>query len=382
MLLRNILLFLGLVSLPIYLFESGVPQPSHFILSLYILAVASQQSLVIGKDGAFLIALFFIVLIRDGLAVTSSFDFEGVANPAYILFNLAVLLAFKTDMATNFESFCKVLLLGIYGALAVAVGGLVVQGVSFSGSADLSRSIGTFNNPNQLGYFSLCMASLTLLLMVTKNVSKALAGFLMLVALLLVVASLSKSALLAFMFAGLFYLYLLFPKGYELSMGSFLSLVAILITYVLFSIGTFDGFYAFERLMSIGTDTDDNLGVRGYLLFRYIDTPMELIFGLGYQQVIDLLHHEVHSTVASFFFNYGAVGGLLFLGFLLAWLIKLKQRFDILAMIAVAGPTMIYGLAHNGSRFTFFYILVAMSMTIPVRVRSRKRHLEQPLPAH
>src|SRR5690606_1287440 len=59
------------------------------------------------------------------------------------------------------------------------------------------RAVGTFNNPNQLGYFSVCILSLAYLLYRDEYLSYFAAFVVFVIAIFLSITSLSKAAMIA-----------------------------------------------------------------------------------------------------------------------------------------------------------------------------------------
>ena len=69
-----------------------------------------------------------------------------------------------------------------------------------------------------------------------------------------------------------------------------------------------------------------------------------------------------HSTFASALVNYGLIGFFLLLSFMLTWARSIFVSLGAVTSLGVWIPPVLYGLTHNGTRFTFFWILFAMSL--------------------
>ena len=84
----------------------------------------------------------------------------------------------------------------------------------------------------------------------------------------------------------------------------------------------------------------------------------------------DIVGHEVHSTLGSVINNYGFLGLILFSAVLAIWAFRLWQSYGAVGMISIAGPAMLYGITHNGIRFTIFWLLFAASMAMARNTRT------------
>jgi hypothetical protein len=109
------------------------------------------------------------------------------------------------------------------------------------------------------------------------------------------------------------------------------------------------------RLESVGKQEDDSLAGRGY--DRIWNNPGYLLFGAAegaYRRFDSVLSGEIHSSPATLFFSYGFVGGGIFVVFLTYILRGSERRSWLLLM-----PTLMYGLTHNGLRFSLLWVTLA-----------------------
>src|SRR5690606_7239903 len=58
------------------------------------------------------------------------------------------------------------------------------------------------------------------------------------------------------------------------------------------------------------------------------------------------------------------VGGTLYMTFIASWLWALYRAVSFSSLIAIAGPPMLYGVAHNGTRFSILYAMMALSLAL------------------
>ncbi len=361
--LRNIFLFLGLGTLPFYTFPSGLPQPSHLFLCGFFLCSLAKGKVVLRVEDWFLGALFLFSLTRESISVINGAGSRSILHPLFTLFNLFVVVFIRNyfQQTAPYERQCFIWGIGVAGLIAAF--SVLTSGFSLFGSDALSRATGTFNNPNQMAYFAICLGALALTLYLAHLIKTPLTILLFISGLLLVFAALSKAGLIGFMLV-LFAFSITIAHRAHWGIAAIALFAAPLCVVYILSAGFFEHAYALQRLHGIGSDGDDTLYQRGYLMFRHFNTPFEVIFGLGSTKVQNTLSHEVHSTLFYNLVNYSFIGFLLYAGFLVVWAKQLVKGFGILAMIGITGAPMLYGLAHNGTRFTIFYVLVACGLSL------------------
>jgi hypothetical protein len=249
------------------------------------------------------------------------------------------------------------------------------------------RAIGTFNNPNQLGYWTLLVGAclLTLKSSPASGQSGARIGpfdLALLCALGFIAAhSLSKAAMVSF-------LVLVLAGLWCQGLGARMKL-AVVVLFLAGSISLWESSdivqgwlaegwtgRAIDRFEDIGRQGDDSLAGRGY--DRIWEHPEYLLFGAGEggpERFLSLAD-EIHSTFATVLFSYGILGLLLFLGLL--WLIF---RHAERRHLAYSLPVFLYSLTHQGLRFTLFWVflgLVLARSSYEMRIRPRARQHAEP----
>jgi hypothetical protein len=225
------------------------------------------------------------------------------------------------------------------------------------------RATGTFNNPNQLGYWALLLMA-CLGVVKERTPLRALdilalgAGF------YVMMLSLSKAASISGML-----LILLIIAFCRLQRASALLLSVLLVLGLIFQIasgGLVERFRSFEavanlehRLSGIGRQEDDSLFHRGYI--RLIQHPQYLAFGAGeggferLSQDAEKSGKELHSTLGTILMSYGLVG----LGLFAALMLAIFGRAP-LASIAYLVPVMMYSVTHMGLRFSEFWVFLGL----------------------
>jgi hypothetical protein len=227
------------------------------------------------------------------------------------------------------------------------------------------RATGTFNNPNQLGYWALVVMAC---LAVVKERSPL--GFVDVLALgsgyYIVMLSLSKAASIS---GALLVLLIMAFCRCQRGVGFLLAgALALGLLYQFAGGGLVERFMSFEavtnlndRLSGIGSSEDDNLMHRGYA--RLIQNPQYLAFGAGEGAFERLTQYarakrpdkEFHSTLGTILMSYGLVGLTLF-GLLLLVIFSRAP----LASIAYLGPVMLYSITHVGIRTSEFWVFLAL----------------------
>lgn len=328
---------------------------------------------------ALLIVFAVYSFVREFISIVFGAPISAVAEPTYLLFNLIVLISLSTMISYNQDDnkessiiLIKHISLGSTVAIFVALIGCLYSGVQFYGGNVSARATGFFNNPNQLGYFALCTQGIFLVLRYSGLISLSRSLVLIIITTFLVFLSLSKAAIIGSLFATL--IFSLSERGSRTLMmfvAPALPLVAAIISFSDSSI--FSRLHAFQRISSIGSQGDDSLEARGYLIHRFFDSFFDYLFGIGSRGVLDHLGHEIHSTIFSPFGSYGSIGFILFLTALILWFYKCTCLFGFLKTSSIIVPLMLYGVAHNGTRFTVLYLLIFLSLRCGSTFLSKER---------
>ncbi len=370
--LTNAFLITAFSLLPIYTGASGGIQISHALLAIYLGGFILLKGWTQRALETVLFCLFFIVLFREAFSVFNGAQAKALLPAVYLLFN--IILVHVVSRVSLHEDGVRALKTGFFLAATVAALGVLVFGYGFRGG--VNRAVGTFNNPNQLGYFSVCLISIILLLRLSKNLSIfALLGGIF-ASLFLAMTSLSKAAMISVSFAVLFSSFIMVRHRLALFVGMALLIVLIIGSYQLYESGYLDGFSFFHRIEDIGQQSDDSFKGRGYLNLGE-NSVTELLVGMGSVRSQDVIGHEVHSTIFYYFVNYGILGGTFFLAVLALWGLQVYQNFGINGLLMVVVPPMAYGITHNGGRFTMFWLLIAISFALDKRrlVQGRYNYL-------
>ena len=360
--LSGVLLFLGVALLPLYVFGSGGIQPAHAVLTAFIGVALMSYGFNTKVWAVLLGAMFVHSVFVEGVYSIRGGDPWLIINSVYFLYNFLLSVAVYEFVRRNGLGAIKS---GLMIAAIVAVGTVVLSGVDLREISETGRAMGTFNNPNQLGYFSVCLLSLTYLLYWHGELSYRLAVVLFLASLFLAIASLSKAAMVA-NFAVIFLALKPMASRSTLAPWAALTAMSIAVMFWMASRGFFDDYLFMHRLVNMAYESDSSLASRGYLAFLEGNT-MQFLVGLGSARVDEIVGHEVHSTLGSIFNTYGILGFALFGGALLIWGIRLWGAYRLMGLICLAGPALLYGITHNGIRFTIFWLLFSASLAMASR---------------
>jgi len=353
-----ILVFLYILTTPFYIFESGLPQPSDFLVTLGALffIFSKQFKVVIKLPISKLIAAFVFVIASVNLGHFFALISQGIHNTLYFpvlfyVFNALFFFIF-IYLLLDQSKYINIIALAIISSLVIQ-GLLITFGVSGGVKEGGLREIGFFNNPNQLAYFSLLMVSLYVALPHKFKSNKALTIICFLTAGYLIFYSGSRAALsgLPFLFVLLVWREKLFQNISSLLGLLFLSIAipAVLNTD-----------FVKERINLIESRNHRNIykekseaEVRGY--DRIWNFPEQLILGAGEGARERFgATHELHSGPGTVLFSYGILGFAIF-SLLLYYVI----RHDFWQGLVLLLPVMVYNLTHQGLRNSLFWALLA-----------------------
>ncbi|HAN27177.1 MAG TPA: hypothetical protein DCP75_05560 [Haliea salexigens] len=385
----------GVILAPVYLWSSGGMQLSHVLFGLFSLITLLPfvaRLRVPARDFMSRVLLVFVLYVwaREAVAFIESRSLSVFIVPLHFTFVLLLFYASRLYLS----SYEKLLLLSRVLTLSVVLSlvGVLLGGVGFTVGAGTGRALGFFNNPNQLGYYAVCAASIFTVLRCAGVVS--VRRFLVMLAVLvfLAVLSLSKAAILSILVIPVLYgldgfgntlVRFLSPRFTVSTVGLALGIAFSTVMLVLLTVWiptlelpNLNDFLVVDRLANFRAEGDSSLAVRGYgLIFQA--SPAEQLFGTS-SLTAAIRHdgHEVHSTLMAPLTYYGLFGGGMFVIFFAAWWAGLRERVGLLWAALFFLPVFLFGITHNGSRFSLFWILVAASSSSVVAVHA---HTKAPL---
>ena len=219
---------------------------------------------------------------------------------------------------------------------------------------------GSFNNPNQLGYYALITT--TILIYLTQKIEVKSVWFILSIisTTLLIFASLSSTAIAAYFLLIMIFIFsridnLKLKRNFIL----FFIVTVILILYLKSQTSFFENSKMVAglstRLNTVSAKTERIVTERGYN--RIVDHPEYWIFGAGegeYQKRFGVAS-EFHSLLGNIQVSYGLIGTILFIRVL--WL---SVKRNILNKTILFAPIFIYGITHNSVRSGLFWILLGL----------------------
>lgn len=347
---------LFIVSSQFYVFSSGSAQPSHIIISFaYILfplfykfiyfqpeAMRAVASLLIFSTWGIVVNIFFGI-------ITSSFSF--VMSSVFLLFNVILFVFFSQVLhRIKLSYFINSLTIALLTLLLIYLSGLGRYGFA-------PRYNGFFNDPNQMGFWVLCLFSSLMLLLPRSKVGMLtdLAAF---SSVLLILSTQSRSAMLGLLFALVGYF---FRRLSQFSLVKRVFLTFISIAYFIYLVDDMPTIFmrvmeegTFQRLLEI--NLHNQIDARGF--DRIFEYSSYLLFGAG--QGMDErfgAHGEIHSTWLGVLFYYGAIG----LALLVFALFSIWRRLDTYSKIIFVAP-IVYSFTTYGARTPVFWLFLAVAL--------------------
>jgi hypothetical protein len=362
---------LYMVISPLYLFPQGMPQVADFVLALgalptLALAFLNDQKKV---NMTYMFGFGFAILtVAVNLLNYLYFPHQRfLLSAIYYVYNFIVFIYVVRLFRQEGDFLVNLTRYAIYGAVL-----LQLFWVLFLPGNHGFRETGSFNNPNQLAYWSLLMAGMLVLIRHKQRFSWAdwsvmgILGF-------FEVLALSKSGLITF---PVFLSALLFsgqiPKILRAVLLMGLVFVLIFLAFdrsIITPSFLHEGnavFTALERLENIGQEQDDSFEGRGY--YRLFSYPEYILVGAGegaYTRFDE--PRELHSGLATILFSYGILGFLLFSGFL-ATVFFHRPYYYLLILI----PVLMFSVSSHTIRFTHTWVFFALAYTATRTLEQRK----------
>jgi hypothetical protein len=347
----------------VYVLPPGMPQPADLVVAMlvallfttFVIPVPANKDLFL-VGGLFLAYTMIVNLYWYGQLRETGF----LRHAIYYVFNFGALLVIVSLARAAGDRFITVFRIAVASAILLEVVALFLLPPS------AFRAAGTFNNPNQLGYWALVLSCCLLVLKRDQRLS--LIDFAVLCgAGYLTMASLSKAAMLSFVLllvTAIVFQHLTRPIKLLVAALALLGSAVAIADSAQFDHVLSARLFAnvSKRLNDIGGQGDDSLAGRGYdRIWRY---PEHLILGAGEgahwrfsasQIIAHQTDREMHSTLGTVLFSYGIVGLTLFLA-----LLALVFWRAPLAHAVYSLPIWAYGMTHQGLRDTTLWVFLGL----------------------
>jgi O-Antigen ligase len=354
---------LFLIAAPVYVFASGLPQPGDGLMAFMILILATGYVLRAPVHTR----LYFVASLFLGyVAIVNWFwrvdytDTGLLLAPLYYAYNFGASIVVLSMFREFKGRFVTITRLGL--ALAVAV---ELAACLFLPGGGV-REVGTFNNPNQLGYWSLLTMACWLVLKGDERL--ALRDLILMAAVgYIITLSLSRAALLAFV--GLL-VFGVACQRVERTVGWGSALVVAIVAMIMITqpilveglLASHVGSSIVSRAESSGEHAQDSWSGRGY--DRFWLYPEYVLTGAG-EGAFERFSRsrvgalEMHSTFGTLLFSYGIIGFVLFC----LLLYQVFRNAPIKYLIYFI-PICVYGLTHQGLRLTLFWVFFALVFSL------------------
>ncbi len=348
----------GIMIAPFYVLPSGLPQPSGAFAALTVVLLVADGRGQVQFPARAVPALTTLFALVVYIAITN-FVWTGITgyssismNSAYYAYNSAVLVTTVAGYARFGARF-------LHALVRVAVASLLLQVVlsPFVFVPGQLRQELFYNNSNQLAYFAILVGSMFFAGARIERPDPRLEAVVYASVVYLALLSVSRAAFgSVLLLIGLALLNR--PRSAIIVFGAIVSGLVTL-EYLTDFLGA-----ASERLSNLDPGTG-----RGY--DRIANHPEYLVFGAGEGMSArfesEAVAHELHSIFGALLFSYGLPGIGLFV-LLLVQILRLGRWSALMAL----GPTFIYGLAHQGLRFTQLWLLLGLVIGVGLELSKRR----------
>jgi len=344
---------LYLIAIPFYVSASGLPQPSNVVLVVLIpLTIRGWDMRLVPAElrtiRALLRFLLWVTLVNYGWAfINWKWGLQDyLLHPFYYLFNVSIFLVVLVLNRRFGVLFMRTTVFALILVIMIQIAGSILNvGIG-------SRGQLFFNNPNQLGYYALLAASTLAVLQKPTGMDRAKIAAALVGCAYLAVLSASRAATLGI---GILFVLLVFSNPKLIIAGIVVAVIVVFTGGPVVNV--------IDRLQQRAEQRGDEdfSKVRGYnRLWEYKEY---LVLGAGEGQYERFSENgkskEIHSSAATILFSYGFVGFSLFA--LFAWRVVRGADHRVLVMLI---PMVAYTIAHQGLRFTMFWVLLALFMGV------------------
>lgn len=366
---EGIILSVYMILKPFYLFSSGLPQISDMFLIAAAIAMLLRErgKIRIKREYVqwvfvFLGTVVFQVLVQIVWWMKLSDD-RMLLYSAYYVFNcIASLLCIYIGQHIGIRKLKLSLCKGCFFSVIVTAIGIITQS-RYHGI----RTMGFFNNPNQLGYYALLI--ITIIAFFPDQLPKWQNAMILVVAAWANLLSLSKASIIGL--GGLAICYAIW--GSKKKTLKKIALQALMIAalfgavyWLLYSnsrIVLQNSTLSFlrRRILGLSMENDSSLAIgRGYS--RVWEMGRHFLWGKGegaYYRFDIMTGYEAHSTFVNVLVSYGLIG---FFAYLYLMIYPLQCRGEVMRNFACFSGIFLYSFTHNGIRNTLLWILIAVGV--------------------
>lgn len=344
-----------------YVVKGGNAQPADAvlcILAFFIVPPRSMLALLKGEMALVALVVWIALVNITWFMVTDDPSF--LTSILYYIFNLLIVIAFFGVRSRDPAFFDRIICNAITAAVLVETAVVLYQ--RLSGISAL-RTVGTFRNPNQLAYWAIVM--LSMFVMLRRNRLRRRDVLVMVAGIFCQYASASRAGLIAVLALMVVWLYFALGNGRKrivaclgvVALGTLLALSPSMEG----SVASGAGQSAVGTRLTEESETSQ-FDERQYN--RIIDFYEYTVFGAGEGYLSRFkadneFKLEIHSSFGTMLFSYGVPGFSLFLLFLF----NVFRRMPISLGVYLV-PSLLYGVTHQGLRFTLFWGLIGVAIAM------------------
>lgn len=356
--------------IPVYIFRSGLPQPGDAVVFVLVPMVLQQWNGKLTRDLRSVVrallwfTLWVCIVNYTWMLLAGSFTLFGTDSfalyPVYYIYNALIFLTAIVMYRRYGELFLRVTVFVVTATVFLQV----LSSLVFRSSA--LRGMVFFNNPNQLGYFSLLAATLIALTHRRLQLRMVVSALALMCCAYLALISASRAA------AGgiaCLVVVLVFSNPRVIVVAGIAAVVVV--SGVGPIANEIDASQA--RVLNLSAHADRTfLEERGY--DRIWRNQKYLLLGAGegglsrFNDTAFVKNMEIHSSVGTVVFSYGIVGSILFLVFM--WRIMRRARLRFAFTLV---PPLLYTFAHQGLRFTLLWVVLAIFLALKDEVDRAQR---------
>jgi hypothetical protein len=367
----NLIFFIALVFSQFYIFSSGLPQPAHFLFSLFFIIILFKyltKKFIKTPATNSLIYFFIYVSLVNFVYFLFFLETGFLVSTIYILFGLFVFYAVYYYLILYPNAIINVIKSCFIGIISL----FMLSVFSFGRFDFFPRYNAFFNDPNQMAFWTLSVSSVFFLLSSIKKINISLIIIIFFATIFIVFRTGSRSALLGLtpLILGVINLYKSSFNNKYVKFVALLFFISLIGTSVYLVYSMDEVQFVIDRFTS--TDYDDQLSVRGYTRFK--DFPQYLFFGAG--QGLEYRfdsEHEMHSTWAGILFYYGIIGMLIFTLFVLKIFLNLTFSQKLIFL-----TPFFYGFSTFSARTPVFWLVYSVSFYIMNHKKARINNVSKP----
>lgn len=348
----------------IYLFNEGSAQPADLLLATLAFVVASPKYLLsfLRQNSVLFALLIWITIVNFAwFAITAKLSI--IYFVLFYAFNVMIVATVYSLRLSAIKTFDRYIILALQVSITVQFLLVLVD--------SHGRAQGSFQNPNQLAYWGIVVISIYLLL--RRNTARWIDLPFILMSNFCVFASLSRAGFISCLLMAFVWAWFALRTTFNRLTGGLAACLIFVAAYqggiVTSYIERSDTAQKFENRLETKTDTDLGEGRNYNRIVKYYQYT---IFGAGegfyarfeptYVTAI-----EIHSSFATMLFSYGIIGLSLFMAFLFDIIRRLPLSLSIYIF-----PSLVYGITHQGLRFSFFWVLIGIMMALGTELGGKR----------